>query len=112
MRGTNAVQVTCHAPILLGIGTALAEAGDMSSRGVMSAVLTVVAAWAIGCAPAIRSTAQGPLHHREVAEFWEDVDPRSRDLFHGVAGREVQPDPKAVYSVKAIDTTGFSISYD
>ncbi|HZA36043.1 MAG TPA: hypothetical protein VE505_13990, partial [Vicinamibacterales bacterium] len=78
----------------------------------MSAVLTVVAAWAIGCAPAIRSTAQGPLHHREVAEFWEDVDPRSRDLFHGVAGREVQPDPNAVYSVTATDTTGFSISYD
>jgi hypothetical protein len=24
----------------------------------------------------------------------------------------VQPDPKAVYSVKATDTTGFSISYD
>ena len=84
----------------------------MSSRGVMSAVLTVVAAWAIGCAPAIRSTVQGPLHPREVAEFWEDVDPRSRDLFHGVAGREVQPDPNAVYSVTATDTTGFSISYD
>jgi hypothetical protein len=47
-----------------------------------------------------------------LAEFWEDVNPRSRDLFHGVAGREVQPDPKAIYTVKTTDTTGFSISYD
>ena len=84
----------------------------MSSRGVTSAVLTVVAAWAIGCAPAIRSTVPGPLGPREMAEFWHDVNPRSRDLFHGVAGREGQPDPKAVYTVKATDTTGFSISYD
>src|SRR5215212_11417807 len=108
MRGIIDVQVACHAPILLGIGTALAEAGRMSSRRVMSAVLTVVAVWAIGCAPAIRSTAPGPLAPREVAEFWEDVDPRSRDLFHGVAGPRAQPDPEAVYTVKTTDTSGFS----
>ena len=47
-----------------------------------------------------------------MAEFWEDVDPRSRDLFMASPGRDVQPDPDAVYTVKATDTTGFSITYD
>ena len=47
-----------------------------------------------------------------MAEFWEDADPRSRDLFHGVAGPRAQPDPEAVYTVKTTDTTGFSITYD
>jgi hypothetical protein len=85
---------------------------DMSRRRLTSGVLAGVAAWAISCAPAVRSTVIGPLEPSRLAEFWEDVDPRTRDLFHGVAGREVQPDPKAVYTVKATDTTGFSISYD
>src|ERR671912_683645 len=85
---------------------------DMSKRRLTSGVLAGVAAWAISCAPAVRSTVIGPLEPSRLAEFWEDVDPRTRDLFHGVAGREVQPDPKAVYTVKATDTTGFSISYD
>ena len=90
----------------------LLSPSQMSSRCVTSAILAGVTAWAIGCAPAVRSTVTGPVAPRELAEFWEDVDPRSRDLFHGVAGRQLQPDPKAVYTVKATDTTGFSISYD
>jgi hypothetical protein len=85
---------------------------DVSSGRVTSAILAGAIACAIGCAPAVRATITGPLEPRQVAEFWEDVDPRSRDLFYGVAGRTVQPDPKAVYTVKATDTTGFSISYD
>jgi hypothetical protein len=47
-----------------------------------------------------------------MAEFWEDADPRTRDLFHGVAGPLAQPDPDAVYEVKSRDTMGFSITYD
>ena len=85
----------------------------MSSRGVTSAVLTVVAAWAIGCAPAIRSTVPGPLGPRESwqssGKTWTRGPAISSTAWP--AG-EVQPDPKAVYTVKATDTTGFSISYD
>jgi hypothetical protein len=78
----------------------------------MSAILAGFTTWSAGCGTAIRSTAPGPLAARQMAEFWEDVDPRSRDLFHGVAGPRAQPDPEAVYTVKTKDTTGFSISYD
>jgi hypothetical protein len=79
---------------------------------VTTIILAGVSVWAAGCAPALRSTATGPLAPRQMAEFWEDVDPRSRDLFHGVAGPRAQPDRDAVYTVKATDTSGFSISYD
>jgi hypothetical protein len=84
----------------------------MSRLCVMSAIVAGLTAWSAGCAPAIRSTATGPLAPRQMAEFWEDVDPRSRDLLHGVAGVKAQPDPDAVYTVKATDTSGFSITYD
>jgi hypothetical protein len=47
-----------------------------------------------------------------MAEFWEDVDPRSRELFHGVAGARVQPDSGGVFDQKQIDTMGFSVTYD
>jgi hypothetical protein len=66
----------------------------------------------LGCAPAIKSTAPGPMTPRQMAEFWENVDPRSRELFHGVAGSRVQPDPEGVFEQKRIDTMGFSITYD
>jgi hypothetical protein len=84
----------------------------MSRLCVTSAIVAGITAWTAGCAPAMRSTATGPLAPRQMAEFWEDVDPRSRNLFHGVAGPDAQPNPDAVYTVKATDTSGFSITYD
>jgi hypothetical protein len=66
----------------------------------------------LGCAPAIRSTAPGPLTPRQMDQFWEDVDPRSRQLFHGVAGPRVQPDPGGIFDQKHVDTMGFSVTYD
>jgi hypothetical protein len=79
---------------------------------IASVIIAGLTAWATGCAPAMRSTATGPLEPRQMAEFWEDTDPRSRDLLHGVAGRVAQPSPDAVYMVKAKDTSGFSVTYD
>ena len=84
----------------------------MSRLCVTSAIVAGITAWSVGCAPALRSTATGPLEPRQMAEFWEDVDPRSRDLLHGVAGPHAQPNPDAVYTVKTTDTSGFSITYD
>ena len=84
----------------------------MNRLCIVSVIIAGLTAWSTGCAPAIRSTATGPLEPRQMAEFWEDVDPRSRDLLHGVAGRIAQPNPDSVYTVKAKDTAGFSITYD
>jgi hypothetical protein len=65
-----------------------------------------------GCAPVIRSTADGPLTRDRLAEFWEDIDPRSRDLFAGVGGNRVAPNPDAEYILLKRDGSGFSVSYD
>jgi hypothetical protein len=75
-------------------------------------VMTCVLAWAVNCAPAIRSTATGPLAPREMAEFWENVDPRSRELYYGVAGPKAKPDPDGVYEQLNRDPSGFSVTYD
>jgi hypothetical protein len=42
------------------------------------------------------------------------VDPgdRPRDLFWGVGGKQYAPPPDAMYTFKAKDETGFSVSYD
>jgi hypothetical protein len=77
-----------------------------------SAALVLVLA-AHACAPAIRPTEPGPLAPKRLSEFWEDVSPGERgDLFHGVGGKRLQPDPDAVYESLGKDTAGFSVSYD
>jgi hypothetical protein len=76
--------------------------------------LAVVLSSSVACAPAtIRSTEPGPVSPQRMAQFWEDVDPSERgDLFHGVGGRRLQPDPNAVFELLKKDTAGFSVSYD
>lgn len=84
----------------------------MLSR-VGKAVIVLLAAGSWACVrPAIKSTAEGPLSPAELAAFWQDVDPRSRDLRHGVGGKPVHPDPEALYDAIGKDTGGFSVSYD
>jgi hypothetical protein len=46
-----------------------------------------------------------------MAELWVDPDPR-RDLFWGVGGRRLAPDPSVTYTVVDIKRTGFSRGYD
>jgi hypothetical protein len=75
-------------------------------------VVLLVASWGCVRAPAIRSTAAGPLSPAELSAFWQDVDPRSRDLLHGVGGKQVRPEPEAVFEAIGKDTGGFSVSYD
>jgi hypothetical protein len=65
-----------------------------------------------GCAPQFEATRVAPLAPDELASFWEDVDPRSRDTFYSVGGAGMQPDPDAVYEVLERDTGGFSTTYD
>jgi hypothetical protein len=82
-----------------------------SARSRLIAALAVSGLMA--CAPAIRPSAPGPVTTQRLAEFWEDVLPADReDLFNGVGGRRLQPDPDAVYEFLQKDTGGFSVSYD
>src|SRR5688500_2094923 len=75
-------------------------------------ILTAVAAvWVIGCAtPRIKSTLPGPPTAEQMAQLW--VQPTGqRDLFFGVGGKKLAPDPAATYTVIEIKRGGFSRGY-
>lgn len=75
------------------------------SRRVAVAVLGV---WILAaCHPAIRSTLPHPPTAAEMAELWRQPEP-NRDLFWGVGGKKLAPDPSVLYQVIKIKTTGFS----
>jgi hypothetical protein len=64
----------------------------------------------MACNPAIKSTAKGPLSDDVRAQLW--VEPEgNRDLFHGVGGPKLAPDPSAKYTVIEIKRGGFSRGY-
>jgi hypothetical protein len=64
----------------------------------------------MACNPAIKSTAKGPLSDDVRAQLW--VEPEgNRDLFHGVGGPKLAPNPSAKYTVIEIKRGGFSRGY-
>jgi hypothetical protein len=65
----------------------------------------------IGCStPKMTSTLPGPPDAEQLAQL--HVQPsRDRDLFHGVGGKSLAPDPKATYSVIEVKRAGFSRGY-
>jgi hypothetical protein len=74
-------------------------------------VLVVTTALGIACHPPIKSTLPAPPTPAELAQLW--VDPGGeRDLFWGVGGKRLAPDPEATYTVLAVKTSGFSRGYD
>jgi len=78
--------------------------------GILAFALACVAL-VLACHPPIRSTLPGPPTASQMAELW--VDPGSeRDLFWGVGGKRLAPDPDAIYTVIGVKTTGFSRGYD
>jgi hypothetical protein len=60
------------------------------------------------CQAAIRSTLPGPPTADQIAELWHAPE-RNRDLFDGVGGRRLAPDPSAVYKVLETKRAGFSM---
>jgi hypothetical protein len=63
------------------------------------------------CHPPIRSTLPKPLTPAQIAELW--VEPRpGRDLYWGVGGKPLAPNPSARYTVIEIKRSGFSKGYD
>ena len=62
------------------------------------------------CSPTIKSTLPGRPTPEQLAELWAQPDP-GRDLFYGVGGARLAPDPSAVYTVIDLKRSGFSRGY-
>ena len=62
------------------------------------------------CHPPIASTLPGPPSTEQLAELWVRPEP-GRDLFWGVGGQRLAPDPAARYTVIDIKRSGFSRGY-
>ena len=74
-------------------------------------VALLLAALALAaCGPAVRSSIQGPPTAAQMAQLWVEPD-RERDLFWGVGGRALAPDPAVRYTVIDIKRGGFSRGY-
>lgn len=58
----------------------------------------------------IQSTLPGPPSPQQLAELWSAPE-RGRDLFYGVGGKALAPDPTARYTVVEIKRSGFSRGY-
>jgi hypothetical protein len=63
---------------------------------------------ATACHAAIRSTLTSPPTPAQTAELWHAPEP-NRDLFWGVGGARLAPDPHAVYKVLDTKKPGFSM---
>ena len=75
-------------------------------------LLTAAASvWMLGCSTLkIQSTLDSPPTSEQLAQLW--IQPEgTRDLFHGVGGKKLAPDPAATYTVIEIKRGGFSRGY-
>lgn len=63
-----------------------------------------------GCQRTIKSTLATPPTAAQMAELWIEPE-RNRDLFWGVGGKRLAPDPNARYTVIEIKRTGYSRGY-
>ena len=76
----------------------------------VSLLTAAASVWVIGCSTPIRSTLPGPPTPQQLAQLWVQPE-RTRDLFYGVGGRKLAPDPAATYTVIEIKRGGFSRGY-
>jgi hypothetical protein len=67
-------------------------------------------AFATACQTAITSTLAGPPTPAQMAELWVQPEPR-RDLYWGIGGPRLAPDPAVRYTVIEIKRGGFSRGY-
>ena len=61
-------------------------------------VLCAMAGLGMACNPTIKSTLPGPPTAEQLAQLWVEPD-RGRDLFWGVGGKRLAPDPSVSYQV-------------
>lgn len=62
------------------------------------------------CHATIRSTQATPPTAEQLAELWIAPE-RERDLFWGVGGQRLAPDPSAIYKVIEVKRSGFSMGF-
>ena len=74
-------------------------------------VVIAMVGLAAACSPSIHSTIPRPPTAQELAELW-DAPSAGRDLFWGVGGKRLAPDPSVTYKVIQVKTSGFSKGYD
>ena len=89
-------------------GAAIAQVLDVGRSTVLS-LIAVVGLVACTATP-VKSTLPGGPTRAQLAELWVQPD-RGRDLFNGVGGARLAPDPSAVYTVIDMKRTGFSRGY-
>jgi hypothetical protein len=77
-------------------------------RAVAVLLTAVTAASLTACQASIRSTQATPPTAQQMAELWSQPE-RERDLFWGVGGERLAPDPSATYKVIEVKKTGFSM---
>ena len=91
----------------------MSDGGISRDDGFLRAVWILFAAAALGiaaCHPPIASTLPGPPSEKQLSELWVQPEP-GRDLFWGVGGKRIAPDPDARYTVIEIKRSGFSRGY-
>src|SRR5215211_6842482 len=71
-------------------------------------VLTVAVCTTMACHATIRSTQATPPTAQQLAELWA-APSRARDLFWGIGGKSLAPDPDATYKVLEVKRGGFSM---
>lgn len=76
-----------------------------------TAVLAGIAGFALACHPPIKSTLPAPPSPSQLAQLWV-VPEADRDLYWGVGGKRLAPDPSVTYLVTGVKTSGFSRGYD
>lgn len=74
-------------------------------------VVIAMVGLAAACSPSIHSTIPRPPTAQELAELW-DAPSAGRDLFWGVGGKRLAPDPSVTYQIIQVKTSGFSKGYD
>lgn len=70
--------------------------------------LLIVVSLFVACHASIRSTLATPPTADQLAELWV-APPAARDLFWGVGGERLAPDPEATYKVIEVKRAGFSM---
>lgn len=74
----------------------------------LRAGVPLLAIWILtACQPPIRSTLLHPPTPVEMAELWRAPEP-NRDLFWGIGGQRLAPDPSVLYRVVKIKELGYS----
>jgi hypothetical protein len=81
-----------------------------SARSTPAVWFLFAAVGLVACATPIKSTLPGAPSPEQLAELWVRPEP-GRNLFDGVGGSRLAPDPSAVYTVIEIKRSGFSRGY-